>query len=143
MRFSTARFELFVTTLALILAFQASPSMALGQEGDGGQSSGGNSAAPAVVSPKTIDDATLKRTAKAFLKVRQIVEVAKQDIGKATSDTEKQQIIKRAEYQKIAAVEAEDLQPQQYNQVIELAQTDSVFERKFMSYVDGVKNSRS
>jgi hypothetical protein len=95
------------------------------------------------VSPKTIDDATLKRTAKAFLKVRRIVEIAKRDIGKAANDAEKQQIVKRAEYQKIAAVEAEDLQPQQYNQVIELAKVDSDFERKFMSYVDGVKNSRS
>ncbi len=69
--------------LALILAFHTSPSMALGQEGEGGRRSGGDSAASAVASPKTIDDATLKRTAKAFLKVRQIIEIAKQDIGKA------------------------------------------------------------
>ncbi len=141
MRFSTARFEVFATTLALILAFQVSPRIAFAQEGDGGRSSGGDSAAPAVVSPKTIDDATLERTAKAFVKVRQIVEIEKQDIGKATTDAAKQQIAQRAESQKIAAVEAEGVHPQQYNQVIELAKVDSTFDRKFMSYVDKVKNS--
>lgn len=137
MRLSTPRFEVFVTTIALILAFQAGPSMALGEDQPG------DSRAPVVVNPKTIDDATLKQTAKAFVKVRQIVERANQDIGKATNDAEKQQIVKRAEYQKIAAVEAEGLQPQRYNQVIELAKADNAFERKFMSYVDKVKSSRS
>ena len=40
-------------------------------------------------------------------------------------------------------MKAEGLQPQQYNQVIQLAQVDKAFERKFLHYVNEVKNSPS
>jgi hypothetical protein len=43
----------------------------------------------------------------------------------------------------MAAVKAEGLQPQQYNQVIQLAQVDKAFQQKFLSYVNEVKNSPS
>jgi hypothetical protein len=43
----------------------------------------------------------------------------------------------------MAAVKAEGLQPQQYNQVIQLARVDKAFEQKFLSYVNAVKNSSS
>jgi hypothetical protein len=35
------------------------------------------------------------------------------------------------------------LQPEQYNQVIQLAQSDNAFQQKFLSYIDKVKNSPS
>ena len=43
----------------------------------------------------------------------------------------------------MAAVKAEGLQPQQYNQVIQLARVDKAFEQKFLSYVNDVKDSSS
>ena len=43
----------------------------------------------------------------------------------------------------MAAVKAEGLQPQQYNQVIQLARVDKAFEQKFLSYVHKVQNSSS
>jgi hypothetical protein len=43
----------------------------------------------------------------------------------------------------MAAVKSEGLQPQQYNQVIQLARADKSFEQKFLSYVNEVRNSPS
>jgi hypothetical protein len=43
----------------------------------------------------------------------------------------------------MAAVKAEGLQPQQYNQVLQLARVDKAFEQKFLFYVNAVKNSPS
>ena len=95
------------------------------------------------VNPNTIDDATLKQTAKAYVKVRQIVQKAELDLNNTTDNAQQQQIAKQAESRKMAAVRAEGLQPQQYNQVIQLARVDKAFEQKFLSYVNAVKNSSS
>jgi hypothetical protein len=91
----------------------------------------------------TIDDATLKQTAKAYVKVQQIVQDANQDLNKTNDKAQQQEIVNQAESKKIAAVKAEGLQPQQYNQVIQLARNDKAFEQKFLSYVDKVQKSSS
>jgi ribosome-binding protein aMBF1 (putative translation factor) len=102
-----------------------------------------HSGASGAVNPDTIDDATLKQTAKAYVKVRQIVQTAEQDLNKTTDNAQQQEIAKLAGSRKMAAVKAEGLQPQQYNQVIQLARVDKAFEQKFLSYVNEVKNSPS
>jgi hypothetical protein len=71
------------------------------------------------------------------------VQTAEQDLKKTTDNAQQQEIAKLAESRKMAAVKAEGLQPQQYNQVIQLARVDKAFERKFVSYVNEVKNSPS
>ena len=117
--------------------------MALGQEGNAGQSNPGYSGASGAVNPSRIDDATLKQTAKAYVKVQQIVKEADRDLNKTNDNDQQQEIAKQAESRKMAAVKAEGLQPQQYNQVIQLARTDKAFEQKFLSYVNEVQNSSS
>jgi Domain of unknown function (DUF4168) len=93
------------------------------------------------VNPNRIDDATVKQTAKAYLKVRQIVQEANQDLNNTTDKTQQQQIAKQAESRKMDAVKAEGLQPQQYNEVVQLARVDKSFQQKFFSYINEVKNS--
>ena len=66
---------------------------------------------------------------------------ANSDINKTNDNAQQQQIAKEAEVKKLAAVKGEGLQPQQYNQVIQLARADKAFEQKFLSYVDAVKGS--
>jgi hypothetical protein len=143
MIFSTNNFAVYGAVLGLTLTFLISSGVALGQGGNAGQSNPGYSGAPGAVNPNTIDDATLKQTAKAYVKVRQIVQKAEQDLNSTTDNAQQQQIAKQAELRKIAAVKAEGLQPQQYNQVIQLARVDKAFEQKFLSYVNEVKNSSS
>ena len=135
--------NVFAAILGLTLTFLISSGVALGQEGNAGQSNPGYSVAPGAVSPNTIDDATLKQTAKAYVKVRQIVQNAEIALNNTTDNGQQQQIAKQAESRKMAAVKAEGLQPQQYNQVIQLARTDKAFEQKFLSYVNEVQNSSS
>jgi ribosome-binding protein aMBF1 (putative translation factor) len=142
MMFSPNNFAVY-GVLALTLTFLISSGVALGQGGNAGQSNLVYSGAAGAVNPNTIDDATLKQTAKAYVKVRQIVQKAEQDLNNTTDNAQQQQIAKQAESRKMAAVKAEGLQPQQYNQVIQLARVDKAFEQKFLSYVNEVKNSSS
>jgi hypothetical protein len=143
MMFSTNKFAVYGAVLGLTLTFLISSGVALSQGGNAGQSNPGYSGAPGAVNPNTIDDATLKQTAKAYVKVRQIVQKAELDLNNTTDNAQQQQIAKQAESRKMAAVKAEGLQPQQYNQVIQLARVDKAFEQKFLSYVNAVKNSSS
>jgi hypothetical protein len=142
MKLSTNTFAMFAAMLALTLTFLISPGVALGQEGNPGQSKPRYSGAPGAVNP-TINDATLKQTAKAFVKVRQIEQKARQALKNTSDDAQKRQITAQAESDKIDAVKAEGLQPQQYNHVIELAQADRAFQQRFLSYVNEVENSSS
>ena len=135
--------NVYAAILGLILTFLISSGVALGQEGNAGQGNPAYSGAPGAVNPDSIDDATLKQTAKAYVKVRQIVQEANQDLNNTTNNAQQQQIAKTAESRKMAAVKAEGLQPQQYNQVIQLARVDKAFEQKFLSYVNEVQNSSS
>src|SRR5258707_12451510 len=143
MRFSPNNFAAYGAILGLTLTFLISSGVALGQGGNAGQSNPGYSDTSGAVNPNRIDDATLKQTAKAYVKVRQIVQNAEIALNNTTDNAQQQQIAKQAEARKIAAVKAEGLQPQQYNQVIQLARVDKAFEQKFLSYVNEVKNSSS
>ncbi len=143
MKLLTNTFAVFAAMLALTLMFLLSTGAALGQEENAGRSNAGYSEAPGAVNPERIDDATLKQTAKAYVRVRQIVQKAQQAFKNASDDAQKQQIAEQAESGKMAAVKAEGLKPQQYNQVIQLARADKTFQQKFLSYVNEVKNSPS
>ena len=143
MMFSKDTFAIYAAIVACTMTVLISSGVALGQGGEAGQSNPGYSGASGPVTPNTIDDATLKHTAKAYVKVRQIVQKAEQALNNTIDDAQKQQIAKQAELRKMAAVKAEGLQPQQYNQVIQLARVDKAFEQKFLSYVNAVKNSSS
>jgi hypothetical protein len=143
MIFSANNFAVYGAVLGLALTFLVSSGVALGQGGNAGQSNPGYYGAPGAVSPNAIDDATLKQTAKAFMKVRQIAQKAEQDLNSTTDNAQQQQIAKEAESRKMDAVKAEGLQPQQYNQVLQLAQVNKAVQQKFLSYVNEVKNSPS
>jgi uncharacterized protein DUF4168 len=140
MKFLSNTFPVYAAILGLFLTLLISSGVALGQEGNAGQSNPGYSGASGAV---RIDDATLKQTAKAYVKVRQIAQKEQQALNGANDDGQKQTITAQAESDKIDAVKAEGLQPQQYNQVIELAQADKTLQEKFLSYVKEVKNSSS
>lgn len=143
MRYSHNTFAIYVATLALVLTFPIVSGVALGQEGNTDQSNPAYSGAPTAANPKTIDDETLKQTAKAYVKVRQIVQNGERALKNTSDDDQKRQIVAQVESKKLAAVKAEGLQPQQYDQVIQLAQADKAVQQKFLSYVKEVKDSPS
>jgi hypothetical protein len=78
-----------------------------------------------------IDDATLQKAAKAYVKVKQIVHQSKQS-GAASNSAQPEQA---SQSEKLAAVKNEGLDPQQYNQVIQMVQNDPALQQKFASYV--------
>jgi Domain of unknown function (DUF4168) len=131
----------YAMMFVVILTLLASSGVALGQEGTAGQNNLRFSGASGAVKPPTIDDATLKRTAKAFVKIKRILVSAQREIDRSNSDQQKQQIVAQAESDKIDAVKAEGLRPQQYNQVLVLARVDKTLRQKLLSYVNEVEKT--
>src|SRR5437879_12996880 len=97
MMLSTKPFAVYAAILGSILTFLIYSGVSLGQEGNAGQSNSGYSGASGAVNPSRIDDATLKQTAKAYVKVQQIVREANQDLSKTNDDAQQQEIAKQAE----------------------------------------------
>lgn len=91
-------------------------------------------------SPRNVDDATLKRAAAAYVKVTDISAKTQQAMN-STDDAKKQQLAADSESAKLAAVKEEGMEPQQYNNVIQLAKADNTLQQKFLSYVQELKHS--
>lgn len=91
------------------------------------------SGAPNTANP--IDDATLEHAAKAFVKVTKIEQSEDRVFNSAGTDTAKLMVARQAESDKLAAVRAEGLQPQQYDQVLQVVRADSNLQQKFSSYI--------
>jgi hypothetical protein len=90
--------------------------------------------APAAQVPAAqVDDATLQKAAKAYVKVKQIVHQTKQ-AQSASNGAQPDQ--SAAQSEKIAAVKNEGLEPQQYDQVIQMVQSDPNLQQKFVNYVN-------
>jgi hypothetical protein len=140
MKFSLRNIAVYVVAIALMLAFSASSSalaFAAGSDAAPGYSSSDAGSAAA----SSVDDATLNRTAKAYLKVRQIVQNEQDKLNNTNGDAAKRQLADQAESAKVAAVKAEGLQPEQYNRVLELVQANQQVRQKFLSDVNSTMKS--
>jgi Domain of unknown function (DUF4168) len=91
--------------------------------------------------PVRVDDATLKRAAAAFVKVRDISVKTEQAIHQTDDSAKKEQLIAEGESEKVAAVKAEGMEPQQYNDVLMLVKDDTGLQHKFLSYVGKLRHS--
>jgi hypothetical protein len=130
------RIVVYAMMLSLTLTCLIYSSAARGQKGSAQYLNPGYSGARS----QPVDDTTLKQTARAYVKVREIVQTGQQALDGTRDNTEKQQIAEQVESRKLAAVKSEGLQPQQYNQVIQLVQADAHLRQKFLSYADRVKS---
>jgi hypothetical protein len=117
------------SALALFIAFPISGVLA--------QDSGSPGAsAPSASSPAQngqVDDATLQKAAKAYVKVKQIVHQTKQ-ADTAANGAQPNPV--SADSEKLAAVKNEGLDPGQYNQIIQMVQNDPGLQEKFAGYVN-------
>ncbi|HWJ39969.1 MAG TPA: DUF4168 domain-containing protein, partial [Candidatus Limnocylindrales bacterium] len=103
---------------------------------DNGSANGSAASAPAPgaqAQAAQVDDATLQKAAKAYVKVKQIVKQTKQ-AAPASNGAQPDQ--SAAQSEKIAAVKNEGLDPQQYDQVIQMVQNDPGLQQKFVTYVN-------
>ncbi|MFZ0676873.1 MAG: DUF4168 domain-containing protein [Candidatus Binatus sp.] len=89
----------------------------------------GSSSASAPAQGGQVDDATLQKAAKAYVKVKQIVHQDKQANSGANAQPATQS-------DKLNAVRNEGLDPQQYNQIIQMVQNDPQLQQKFAAYVN-------
>src|ERR1700722_8816230 len=111
--------------LTALIAFPISRAFAqsAGSMGDNGSS------ASAPAQSGQVDDATLQKAAKAYVKVKQIVHQDKQANSGANAQPATQS-------DKLNAVRGEGLEPQQYNQIIQMVQNDPQLQQKFATYVN-------
>ena len=94
---------------------------------DAGAMSGSSASAPA--QGGQVDDATLQKAAKAYVKVKQIVHQDKAANSGANAQPANQS-------DKLSAVRDQGLDPQQYNQIIQMVQNDPQLQQKFATYVN-------
>jgi len=120
-----------VLAASALALFVASPiSSVFAESSTSMGDSGASASAPAQGAPVNLDDATLQKAAKAYVKVKQIVHQEKQANSSAQPDQAS------AQSEKIAVVKNEGLDPQQYNQVIQIVQNDPQLQQKFANYVN-------
>ena len=134
-----------VLAASAIAAFVAFPipgvfAQSSGSMGDTGSSASAPAAegAPAAENAQPapaaqVDDATLQKAAKAYVKVKQIVHQSKQAQSSGNGAQPDQSAVQS---EKIAAVKNEGLEPQQYDQVIQMVQSDPNIQQKFVNYVN-------
>ncbi len=122
--------------LTALIAFPISSAFAqgAGSMSDSGSSTSsadsmGASSAAAPAQGGQIDDATLQKAAKAYVKVKQIVHQSKQADSAASAQPATQS-------DKLNAVRDQGLDPQQYNQIIQMVQNDPQLQQKFATYVN-------
>jgi leucyl aminopeptidase len=93
--------------------------------------------------PREVDDATLKRAAAAYIKVRDISDKAQRAINTTDDTARKQQLMAESESTKVEVVKEEGMEPQQYNNVIQMVRDDNSLQQKFLSYVQEIRHAKS
>jgi hypothetical protein len=90
---------------------------------------------------RTMDDATLKRAAVAYVKMRDISAEVEQAVNRTEDPIEKRELKSASKYAKMDAVKEEGMDPSEYNGVLALIKTDNGLRRKFLSYVEELKHA--
>jgi len=133
-----------MTKLCSRISFGASVALALllatvlpafAQDSNPSRTRGNSAYSTAPGAGVSIDDATLQRTARAFVKVQQIAKQESSALSGAGNDASRRQLAQRAESEKVAAVQSEGLQPEQYNRVLMMVQADKTLQQRFLTYV--------
>jgi len=128
--------------VATIFGMTLLPSLGIAaMRGDSAPSVSAYAQASGATNPSSVDDVTLKRTAAAFVKVREISVKANQAIDHTDDTTKKQQLATESELEKVAAVKEEGIEPQQYNNILQIVQNDSSLRQKFLSYVQELNHA--
>lgn len=136
------KFEYSAIAAAVIGMTLTLPSLGIAaMNGNSAQSTCLYAQASGTTNPSSVDDATLKRTAAAFVKVREISVMAARAIKSTDDLAKKQQLAAESESAKVAAVKKEGMEPQQYDNVLQMVQADSGLQQKFLSYVQEFKRS--
>jgi hypothetical protein len=139
MKFEKRAIALRATVLGLSLAIPSWGTAAM--NGNSRQSPTRYAENSDMGSPRNVDDATLKRAAAAYVKVTDISAKTQQAMNSTDDATKKQQLAADSESAKLAAVKEEGMEPQQYNNVIQLVKADNTLQQKFLSYVQELKHS--
>jgi hypothetical protein len=92
----------------------------------------GASAAPPT---PTVNDASLKKAARAFPKIRQINLKVQEKLKAKPAAQERQHILSQAREQEMMIVRQEGIEPDRYNEIIRRVDGDPVTNAKFASYV--------
>ncbi|MGH7915694.1 MAG: DUF4168 domain-containing protein [Candidatus Binataceae bacterium] len=139
MKFEQKAIAVSAAILGMTLAF---PSFGIAaMNGKSTQNAPVYAGSSGTANPRSVDDATLKRTAAAYVKVRDISVKAEQEINSTDDTAKKQQLAAESESAKLAAVKGEGMEPQEYNNVIQLVKNNNNLQQKFLSYVQELKHS--
>ena len=119
--------------LAAVPVFAQSSSQQIGADRPTNSSTDSNAAA-------SVDNRTLEKAARAYVKIQRIkqTEISETN-GSERSDAAGQPRAEQTEAEELAAIKAEGLGPQQFDQILTMLDNDRNLHDRFMSYVN--KNS--
>jgi len=123
----------YVAGLGAAFALAVLPGVARSQSAAMGAPSG---TAASGMSDQRVDDATLQHVAKVYVAVRHITNDTKERLARTQDSSEQRQISSQAEAQKLSIVKQEGMDPQRYNNVLQMVANDPDLQQKFLSYVN-------
>lgn len=104
------------------------------------QAAGMSKYSPAPSHASKIDNATLHKAARAYVKISKINAQTGQKLKRASSRSAKQQVLADARSKEKSAVRGQGISVSQYNHVIRSVQTDASLRSKFSSYVSSASS---
>jgi hypothetical protein len=139
MRFRPWAIAVSVAALGMTMTLPSSAMVVA--NGRSAQSAAALYAQADAITPRSLDDATLRRTAAAYVKVRDIVKKTQQEISSTDDAARKEQLAAQSESAKVEAVKQAGMDPQEYNAVLQMVKADTGLQQKFLSYVQEIKHA--
>jgi Domain of unknown function (DUF4168) len=123
--------------LALALSVLRLPNFASSQNK---QISGTNRATTSSGS-QTISAVVLQHAARAYIVVRDVTFDTDQQLARTTDESQQKEIVARAEAKTLDAIREEGLEPQEYDMIVTLVNSEPDLHKKFLGYVHAARGA--
>ena len=89
----------------------------------------------------TINTVALQYVARAYVAVRDIMLVVDQQLANTPDEAQQKKIVARAEAKTLDAIREEGLEPEEYDMIVTLVNSDPELHKKFLGYVHAARGA--
>jgi hypothetical protein len=83
----------------------------------------------------------LQHAARAYVVVRDVTFDTDQQLARTTDETQQKEIVARAEAKTLDAIREEGLEPQEYDMIVTLVNSEPDLHKKFLGYVHAARGA--
>jgi hypothetical protein len=117
--------------LSMLLSFADSQNKQISETDSATTSSGS----------QTINALALQHAARAYVAVRDITVDVDQQLARTTNESEQKEIVTRAEAKTLDAIREEGLEPEEYDMIVTLVNSEPELHKKFLGYVHAARGA--